>query len=382
LTRIRLALFFTLAAAVLVPASAQAGGYAPVDRPGPALTVPQSQLDASLECSPSLSGGTSEPVLLVPGTGATPEDNWEWTYVPAFNMLNIKWCTVELPEHSTADIQTAGEYVVNGIRTMSAAVGGKIDVVGHSQGGMLPRWAFRFWPDTRALVDDQVGFAASNHGTTQASFACQGSCSAADWQQSNSSKFIAALNSFQESFSGIDYTEIYTHTDEIVQPNSDDTGSSSLHDGGANVRNVATQDICPLDTYEHLALGTIDPAAYALAIDALTNDPGPADPSRVNTLTSCPPAVPLQPGVDPLTFPSRAITAAINVESAPSTQLTGEPPLRCYVFADGCPPSAANAANAQAVYGGPKTKCSKKKRRHAKKHRKRCHKKKHRKRGK
>jgi len=363
---------------VLVPASAQAAGYSPVDRPGPALTVPQSKLDASLECSPSLSGGTSEPVLLVPGTGATPEDNWEWTYVPAFNMLNIKWCTVELPEHSTADIQTAGEYVVNGIRTMSAAVGGQIDVVGHSQGGMLPRWAFRWWPDTRDLVDDQVGFAASNHGTTQASLACSSSCSAADWQQSDTSNFIAALNSFQESFSQIDYTEIYTHNDEIVQPNSDDTGSSSLHDGGSNVTNVATQDVCPTDIYEHLGVGTVDPVAYALAIDALTN-PGPATPANI-ALTVC--AQTLQPGVDPATFPQRAVTAAINVENAPSTPLTSEPPLKCYVFADGCPPSAPAAADAQKIYGGPKAKCRKRKRAHAKKHRKRCHKKKHRKRGK
>jgi hypothetical protein len=44
-----------------------------------------------------------------------------------------------------ADIQTAGEYVVYAIRTMPAAYGGRIDIIGHSQAGMVPRWALRFW---------------------------------------------------------------------------------------------------------------------------------------------------------------------------------------------------------------------------------------------
>ncbi len=34
-------------------------------------------------------------------------------------------------------------------------------MVTHSQGGMIGRWATRFWPDTRQMVDDIVGLAPS-----------------------------------------------------------------------------------------------------------------------------------------------------------------------------------------------------------------------------
>src|SRR3954447_22112013 len=100
--------------------------------------------------------------------------------------------------------------MVYAIRTMYARSGRRIAVMGHSQGGMVPRWAFRFWPDTRTMVDDQVGFAPSNHGTADAQGPCTFPCPAAFWQQSNDAEFIKAVNSYQETFPGISYTEIYT----------------------------------------------------------------------------------------------------------------------------------------------------------------------------
>ena len=358
---------------LVVPGTASALDYAPVDTPGPPLSVPQAKLDASLVCSPGVDAAARAPVLLVPGTGATPKENWDWTYVRAFDMVGIPWCTLEVPEHSNGDIQVAGEYIVNGIRTMFQRAGRKIAVAGHSQGGMSPRWALRFWPDTRAMVDDQIGFAASNHGTTLAAAACNSSCSAASWQQRNSSEFIKAINSIQETFPGISYSMIYTRTDEVVLPNSDDNGSSSLHGGGGDIENVATQEVCPTAVYEHFAIGTIDPVAYALAIDAL-NNPGPAVPARISPLVC---AQVLQPGVNPVTFPTDAVTAFLAVENSPSTPLPAEPPLACYVFAGGCPASAVGTADGQSPYGPAKSKCrKKKKRKHGKQKRKRCGKKK------
>jgi pimeloyl-ACP methyl ester carboxylesterase len=349
--------------AVLCPATAGAVSYAPVDRPGPALSVPQGVLDASLECSAGVDHATRAPVLLLEGTGSSAHDNWSWTYEPAFNMIGVPWCALESPDHANGDVQVNGEYVVNAIRTMYARAGRKIAIVGHSQGGMVPRWALRFWPDTRSMVDDVIGFAPSNHGTTLAAAACSSSCSAANWQQRNDSKFIQALNSFQETFPGISYTSVYTHTDEIVQPNNDSNGSSSLHGGGGEITNVATQEICPLDVNEHLAIGTIDPAAYALAIDALTHA-GPAVPSRIDPLTC---AQLVHPGINPITWPIDAAQAAVNLETSPETKIPAEPELRCYTL--------ASCASTQAVK--KKAKCKKRKR-HARKRKKACRHKKHR----
>jgi pimeloyl-ACP methyl ester carboxylesterase len=377
--------------ALLLTPIAQAITYAPVDQPGPALSVPQDKLDAALQCTDDLASAGKPPVLLVPGTGSNPPHNFGWNWEPALSALGIPWCAVTLPGNALGDIQTSAEYVVNAIRTMYSTAGRRISIIGHSQGGMIPRWPLRFWPETRQMVDDQIGFAPSNHGTKAAELACAFGCAAADWQQSDKSQFIAALNSYQETFPGISYTEIYTHTDEVVFPNFDDTGSSSIHGGGGEITNAAIQDLCPLDVSEHLAIGTQDLAAYDLAVDALEH-PGPADPARAKERDPgiCTPLA-LMPGIDPATYPTDLLSAssdlAINTAAAP--QVSAEPALRCYVTAScgtaaAATPVAAGVAGAQAH----RKKCKRKhrqkkkhrvaasKKRHCKKHKK--HHKKHR----
>ena len=335
------AIAVALVAVSVTPAAAQ--GYAPVDQPGPPLSVSDARLDASIRCSGPLAG-PAEPVLLVPGTTVTPDKNFSWNWVPALSNLGRPWCTVQLPGSSMEDIQVAGEHVVHAIRTMSAEIGGRIDVLGHSQGGMVPRWALRFWPDTREMVDDLVGIAPSNHGTESAKPACAlGGCAPAFWQQRSNSAFIAALNSHQETFAGVDYTVIYTITDVIVFPNLNDDGSSSLRsDEGAAVTNVAIQDVCPLDVSEHLAAGTINNTSYALARDALDN-PGPAKPSRVPGRVCL---SPLMPGVNPATVAVDLVDAGayLALTTVGYRRDPAEPPLACYVTAS-CPaPGAAAGA--------------------------------------
>ena len=143
------------------------------------------------------------------------------------------------------------------------------------------------------------------------------------------SNFIRALNSYQETFPGISYTDVYTHDDEVVRPNSDDTGSSSLHGGGGRITNVAVQDICPADSSDHDLLGTVDAVAYELAMDALTHD-GPADKSRI-PITTC--AQPYMPGINPATGPAAGLQALYDDETSTGPETPSEPPLACYVFA-------------------------------------------------
>src|SRR5690349_5144312 len=52
--------------------------FAPLDRPGPALSVPLADLRAALHCNGNLAAGSLEPVLLNPATGVTPEQNYSW----------------------------------------------------------------------------------------------------------------------------------------------------------------------------------------------------------------------------------------------------------------------------------------------------------------
>jgi hypothetical protein len=330
-----------------VPGSAAgaASAFAPINRPGPHLDVPRAALVAALHCSGRLAHSRGEPVLLNPATGVTARQNYSWNYERAFNEQHRAWCAVTMPHHTLGDIQIAGEYLVFAIRHMFHAAHRRIAILGHSQGGMSMRWALRWWPDTRAMVDDVIGMAGTNHGTTITGFCVAGrlACPPADWQQSTKSNFVRALNSGTETFAGISYTEIFTHTDEVVQPNRTDANStSSLRTGAGRITNVATQDICRADIYEHLSIGTVDPVAYALVMDALRHR-GPAQPDRIDR-SVCHELY--QPGVDPARAQTylQLLAAAPGLLSVatPDFNLVGapevkhEPALRCYVFAAGC----------------------------------------------
>ncbi|HJQ43366.1 MAG TPA: hypothetical protein VJ831_09795, partial [Jatrophihabitantaceae bacterium] len=216
-----------------------------------------------------------------------------------------------------------------GIRTLHAAAQRRISVVGFSQGGMVPRWALKWWPDTRAMVDDLVGIDPSNHGTLDSLGLCLLTCAPSFWQQRTGSRFLAALNAGAETYAGISYTQVYSIEDEVVVPNFGPGASSALHTGAGAIDNIAAQSICPLHLAEHLTMGTIDPVAYGVVLDAL-NHPGPAQKSRIAR------AVCLQllmPGVSP----AAALKGELQVAAQAGTQVAlyphvaKEPPLASYV---------------------------------------------------
>lgn len=326
-------------AASSAPAQASYDGrFAPLDRPGPRLSVPRERLRAALDCqgSPRSKG---RPVLLSPGTSVTPEENFSWNYMKAFTAQGRYWCAVTMPHHTFGDVQVAGEHLVHAIRTMHARTGRRIAVVGHSQGGMNPRWALRFWPDTRAMVSDLIGMAPPTNGTTAINQCVESvtTCAPAVWQQRDEAAFIEALNSRARTFRGISYTVITTQRDETVTP----VRSAYLPTRRGQVRNVAVQDLCPLDTYEHNLLGTLDPVAYALVMDALRHR-GPADPSRIDPAVCGeqympfvdPAALDYLPALFGATNIPSVLTPFVNTAGAP--MLAREPRLRCYVLASGC----------------------------------------------
>lgn len=323
-----------LAVTVSAPAAAaESPAFAPVARPGPALSVPAGELAKSITCTANATAATENVVLFVQGTTVTPQQDFGWNWFHALDALGRPYCAVTEPDQAMSDAQVSAEYVVNAIRYVHRISGRKVDILGHSQGGTEPRFALRFWPDLRPMVDDYVAFGATNHGSLVVNAMCPpvAGCAPALWQQTFNSNYTRAMNSGQETFPGISYTDIYTRTDEFVQPNLDSTGTTSLH-GGGQITNVAIQDICPADlASEHLAVGTYDPAAYAIAMDALTH-PGPADPARVSR-EAC--GRVFMPGVDPARFATDYGSAlgAVTTELALHPHVSSEPPLKPYVYA-------------------------------------------------
>jgi triacylglycerol lipase len=280
--------------------------------PGDArYSVPVARLDRALECRSAIDGGgRAEPVLLVPGTGVTPEQNWGWSYAPALAKAGFEVCWVRLPNASFGDIQVSAEYVARAIGAMNRRSGERIDVVGHSQGGLSPRWAIKWFP-AGALVDDYVGLASPNHGTRIATAAAAAKkCFKACRQMHPRSAFLSALNEGDETPGDVSYTSIYTANDEAVRP----VESSAL----AGASNVLIQDVCPGRPVEHLLLAG-DAVTWELAIDALTHV-GPAQPARISPLACFKLAL---PGAT-LDWPARG------ADGSAVRYVRKEPPLKPY----------------------------------------------------
>src|SRR4051794_19263939 len=251
------------ALALLAPASATAD---------PRLQTPRAILDAALRCPATFAHPAREPVLLVHGTGLNADESWAWNYAKALPAAGFDACTVTLPDKALGDIQTSTEYVVHAIRRIHARTARPVDVITHSQGGMEGRWAVRWWPRTRALVDDLVLLASPNHGISAADLcAGSGNCWPAVWQMATGSHFLSALNAGDETPGGVAYTNVFSRSDELVEP------STTVPLAGAS--NVAVQDLCPGRAVHHGGL-LDDATTWALVLDALTH-PGGADPARV-----------------------------------------------------------------------------------------------------
>lgn len=333
------ALSLVLSTSGVAPASAADSVYAPTDRPGPRLSVAATTLNAALTCYGDPAKGP-RPILLNPATSVTPEENYSWNWQKVLRGQGRYVCTVTMPYKTFGDIQVAGEYLVNAIRVMHRRTGRKIAILGHSQGGMSPRWALRFWPDVRPRVAELVGMAPSSHGTTALAQCVPGltRCVPAVWQQADESRFMKALNSRAETFAGIDYTMAYTMLDEVVTP----PPSSALTTGTGRRANIRIQDVCPADPYEHVMVGTVSPAMYAVVMDALNHE-GPAVLSRIDR-SWC--TRPYMPGVNPvdvaaylpvlLALPRLVSTALPSVSLGGAPLLAREPALRCYVYTAGC----------------------------------------------
>jgi triacylglycerol lipase len=251
---------------------------------GPPLSVPAEDLDAAVSC-PLAFTSERNPVLLVHGTAVTPEEHWGWNYGEVLPALGFDVCTVRLPDRAMGDIQVASEYVVHAILEIAGRSGRKVDVIGHSQGTLEPRWALRWWPKLREVVDDYIGLAGPHHGTNSADGACfAGSCFPAAWQMRHGSLFLDALNSVDETPNrwdpvtnpeGVSYSSIYSLFDELVQP-----PETAILDGASN---VLIQDVCPLRPIHHVGLNQ-DAVVFALVIDALDHE-GPVEPSRIDPQT-------------------------------------------------------------------------------------------------
>jgi triacylglycerol esterase/lipase EstA (alpha/beta hydrolase family) len=287
---------------------------------GPALATPAATLAAALTCSSDLPTTTKTPILLVPGTIESAAEAYSWGYQKVLREQGYAVCTVALPNRGTGDMQTTVEYVVSAIRSMSDTSGKEISIIGHSQGGLLPAAAVRYWPDLASRVDDVVTLDAPYGGTQLADYVCDSthSCPALAWQVMRNSDWSRALRRYPVP-AGVSYTSLGTTNTDLIFPAPDAT-----YLPGAT--NIEVQDVCSGRYVGHLDMLS-DPAAYALTMDALTHT-GTASLNRIST-SVC--ADTFFPGVDAAARSQLVWILADLLDALFKTSwVPTEPPLREY----------------------------------------------------
>ncbi|MFJ1734302.1 esterase/lipase family protein [Streptomyces sp. NPDC088254] len=284
-----------LAALLLATAALSATATAPASAESSSAATSASSQGGwnDYDCRPS--AARPRPVVLVHGTFANSVDNW-LSLAPY--LTHRGYCVFSLDYgqlpgvpffHALGPIdESAGQLSAYVDRVLAATGAAEADIVGHSQGGMMPRYYLKFLGGA-AKVNALVGIAPNNHGTTLAGLThllpyfpgaedLLTAATPALAQQIAGSEFMAKLNAGGDTVPGVRYTVIATRYDEVVTPYRTQFLS------GANVSNVLIQDRCALDLSEHALLGLTDRIAFHEVANAL--DPAHATPSTCASVLS------------------------------------------------------------------------------------------------
>ncbi|MFI9344259.1 esterase/lipase family protein [Streptomyces sp. NPDC052773] len=237
-------------------------------------------------CKPS--AAHPRPVVLVHGTFGNSVDNWLGL---APYLVKRGYCVFSLDYgqlpgvpffHGLGPIEKSAQQLDAFVdKVLDATGAAEADLVGHSQGGMMPRYYLKFLGGA-AEVNALVGIAPDNHGTTLAGLTkllpyfpgaedLLSTATPALADQITGSAFLAKLNEGGDTVPGVRYTVLATKYEQVVTPYR-----SGFLDG-PNVRNVLLQDLCPVDFSEHLAIGLFDRIAFHEVAGAL--DPAHAKPT-------------------------------------------------------------------------------------------------------
>jgi triacylglycerol esterase/lipase EstA (alpha/beta hydrolase family) len=236
----------------------------------------------------ALSGGNNNckpsaahpyPVVLVHATFADEGSNWV-TLAPL--LYNNGYCVYAFNYGETilsgllgsvdglGNIERSAEELSSFVsKVLSKTGASKVDLVGHSQGGMMPGYYLRFLGGA-AKVHTLIGLSPSNHGTTVGglttliekfpfasllvSVFLEVIGAPALPQQESGSAFQKKLFGSGDTVSGPRYVVIQTTHDEVVTP------YTNAFLSGSAVTNITVQSQCPSDPVGHIGMFEDSPA--------------------------------------------------------------------------------------------------------------------------
>lgn len=282
------------AAAALVMAGLAVSGVAGAQEPPPPGALPGNGSPPGAndwDCVPS--DAHPEPVVLVHGTFANMSNNWQFM---SPLLADAGYCVFALnygvnPAAPPLTDQVGGltrmedsaEELASFVdRVLDETGARQVDILGHSQGSLMPNYYVRFLGGAKK-VDDYVGLTplwdgtkvggyfvaqslAREFGLTPAEEAVVGPLCASCLQFHVGSDFIEMMNSDGgPAHPDLTYTMILTKYDELVIPYT-----SGLLDA-ENATNFVLQDVCATDPSEHGGVA-YDPVAGQLVLNALDRD--------------------------------------------------------------------------------------------------------------
>ncbi|MFI9504436.1 esterase/lipase family protein [Nocardia sp. NPDC052566] len=186
-------------------------------------------------------------------------------------------------------------------RVLGATGAGQVDMIGHSQGGVVARQFLKFDgganPDNPEAnkVKKLITYGATNHGTTLSGLGSllgvfkntlgvdlaaptETLIGHAGIQQLIGSPVLTRLNEGGDTMPGVDYTIVADRYDEVSSPF---TRTYLTAGPGATVDDVLLQDGCSLDTSDHNSM-LYSPRAVSLALRALDPSGGRAPVCTTN----------------------------------------------------------------------------------------------------
>jgi triacylglycerol esterase/lipase EstA (alpha/beta hydrolase family) len=287
------------AVATLAAVPATAGAQLPVPYGKQALEefgnnelfAPTTVAGANNYCKPTTAH--PYPVVLVHGTFEDEGSNWV-TLAPL--LANAGYCVYAL-NYGETGVSFWGRidglnYIEKGASELSSFVNrvlaytgaSKVDIVGHSQGGLMPNYYIKFLGGA-SKVATFVGLSPSNHGTTLSGLVTSinsfpgGSLIAGLLantlgapsliQQEVGSSFETHLFAGGDTVPGPRYVVIETTHDEVVTP------YTNAFLSGPNVTNITIQSQCPSDPTEHIGMIEDSPALQNV-LNQLSAAPNPS----------------------------------------------------------------------------------------------------------
>ncbi|KAK6007932.1 hypothetical protein QM012_004746 [Aureobasidium pullulans] len=305
----------------------------------PKYSVTESSLRSAIYIPPSFTNGKVQPVILMPGTGATGYFTYIGNYISLLtgsSYADPVW--LNIPGYLLNDAQTNAEYAAYAINYIASITGKKVSIIGWSQGNIDIQWAFKYFTSTQKSTRNHIAISPDYSGTVNANLICPVGLpcdpSVLQQQYKGTSNFIDQMRLNGGDSAYVPTTTVYSGLfDEIVEPQQGTGASAYLNDArNVGVTNNYLQGICPGlpggSFYTHEGV-LYNPIAFGLVKDALVNG-GAGQTSRLDLNTLCNMYLAEGLNVGDLLLTENAILVAALSLVLYEPKVTAEPAIKAY----------------------------------------------------